>query len=196
MKKILQFFLLISITVNSYAQVYSNTSIALNKTDDGIQTIATNPSWVRTSFTDTHPISYQLFYSKHANGVEVYGIHLSVNTSKKNSIPKNGLLLIKTTDNTIIEAKRNSFKDEYSDTNINHGIITYNVSSVYEIELDDLIKISQDGIKKIRIETGVDYIESTYKPKRSTEIAQLFSNMLTSIQNELKTNKKDIYNDF
>ena len=195
--KNLLFVLLFSIfSINSFSQ---NVRISLNKTsEDGIQVIATNSSWIKTSLIDPLSLSYQLFCGISLNKeTKVYSISIGLNTyNTKGSIPQNGILLIKTSNDEIIELQHTGKTEHAKYVSADKYMTTYYVSATYEITLDDLVKITKYGIQKIRIETGLDYREVSYKPKYCMKIADLFNNMYTAIQNEMKTNKKDIYSDF
>lgn len=196
MKNIL-FAILIFMPILSFAQSEDIPSIAANKTSiEGVQTIATHTYWHRTSFTDTHPIGYSIFLSVFPDGDKRYSLSIFINSSNKHTLPKNGLLLIKTLDGSIIEAHQISKEYNTCKSKIEYGTITYTISGLYDIEYEDLFKIASDGIQKIRIETSLNYIESEYKLKKSKEISKSFGNMLYSLENELSTNKKDIRTDF
>lgn len=175
-------------------------NITLDKVNqDGSRIIGTDGYIVKTKFTDRNPLIYSLKSYVTTEGSTIFYLCISISSMKSYTIPQNGILLIKTCKDDVIECKQldESYKTEdiigtYIPL-INQSIHVSN--AIYPISESDLELVIKDGIKKVRLETEFQNIDSEYNSNKSILLKEKMEIMFNLLHNALKT-KKDIRDDF
>jgi hypothetical protein len=160
MKKIILTLALALAAFSASAQ-YSTTEA------DGFRFVATKHKVIRTGMTDRHPFEVSITAAQNPeNGEWSYSLLIGVMELISHAIPEGGVLLIKTTDDSIIELA-NQFDDlksrDYEGrvvpgtvtrTFVNHGS--------YPITMEQLEALAT-GVVKIRLQHSGEVVESIYK---------------------------------
>ena len=175
-------------------------NITLDKVNqDGSRIISTDGYIVKTKFTDRNPLIYSLKSYVTTEGSTIFYLCISISSMKSYTIPQNGILLIKTCKDDVIECKQlaESYKTEdiigtYIPL-INQSIHVSN--AIYPISESDLELVIKDGIKKVRLETEFQNIDSEYNSNKSILLKEKMETMFNLLHNALKT-KKDIRDGF
>lgn len=175
-------------------------NITLDKVNqDGSRIIGTDGYIVKTKFTDRNPLIYSLKSYVTTEGSTIFYLCISISSMKSYTIPQNGILLIKTCKDDVIECKQldESYKTEdiigtYIPL-INQSIHVSN--AIYPISESDLELVIKDGIKKVRLETEFQNIDSEYNSNKSILLKEKMETMFNLLHNALKT-KKDIRDGF
>lgn len=175
-------------------------NITLDKVNqDGSRIIGTDGYIVKTKFTDRNPLIYSLKSYVTTEGSTIFYLCISISSMKSYTIPQNGILLIKTCKDDVIECKQldESYKTEdiigtYIPL-INQSIHVSN--AIYPISESDLELVIKDGIKKVRLETEFQNIDSEYNSNKSILLKEKMEIMFNLLHNALKT-KKDIRDGF
>lgn len=175
-------------------------NIILDKVNqDGSRIIGTDGYIVKTKFTDRTPLIYSLKSYVTAEDSTFFYLCISISSMKSYTIPQNGILLIKTCKDDVIECKQLAESYETEDILgtyiplINQSIHVSN--AIYPISESDLELVIKDGIKKVRLETEFQNIDSEYNSNKSILLKEKMETMFNLLHNALKT-KKDIRDDF
>ena len=197
MKKIFSFVLFCLFTVSSFSQqVYIDKML-----NENIRYVETSNICYR-KFTDTHIWNYGL--SCYANDtIKSFVLCININSSSKINIKENGILLIKTFTNDVIELKTSSsdfdkitLGYQYNKPlvgnigTISENIIAKNIA-YFSISEDNLILL-KNGISKVRLETTSDYVEYEYKKdKIGSPLFNSFNIINETLKHEIKNTIKD-----
>ena len=119
-----------------------------------------------------------------AGGLDTYAFRFLLDSHYKRTLSKGCRLLFKFEDDSIIELENK----EYVTSDSRKGTWI-----VYEIKEDDIKKIINGKVVKLRMENDVDYDDLKIRGKRFSELIKGFYD---SIQEAKKKNKNDLYKDF
>lgn len=166
---------------------------------NGSRIIGTDGYIVKTKFTDRNPLIYSLKSYITAEDSTTFYLCISISSMKSYTIPQNGILLIKTCKDDVIECKQLAKSYETKDIvgtyvpSINQSIHVSN--AIYPISESDLELVVKDGIKKVRLETEFQNIDSEYNSNKSILLKEKMEIMFNLLHSALKT-KKDIRDGF
>jgi len=146
--------------------------------DDSIKVYSTS-SVICRSLTDKMVLSVSLTKYTFRSSHDYYTIKLTVNTGEHCSIPKDGRVLIKTADDSVIELKSISDAESEIRTDIVSGIAIKTVQLVgnYVISEADLQKMFK-GVKKVRMEILPTNYEKDFKKDKIGKALQAEYNLL------------------
>lgn len=160
MKKFLLVIALAALAFGAKAQ-----KIELDKVEsDGSRFIFCSLESIR-SMSDKVVFLVSLNAAQTKDGITLFDIMLEANASKPISVPKSGKLLIKLTDDSVIELQT---KIEYTDKigsvkNASGYVYTnYTIAPSFELTTAQIERICK-GVKKIRLETSLEPIDKEFK---------------------------------
>lgn len=188
MKKIV--FLLLLIPSFLFGQ---NEKLLMDKVSaDGTRTICTFYHYINTGAMDTAPIGIA-FLSTIRDGIRNYFLSIKM---RNVSFTEDGALLVKTSTDEILEFRQlyNEYESESTHYIPYQGIIEMG-TALYNSSIEDLEKLINEGIKKVRVETSVGLVDREYKPKRVEKHKKELEAMFQMIKSE-SLKQKDIYTDF
>lgn len=194
MKKIiLSAIAMVLLALPMYAQ-----KIDSDKTDpNGVRSISTSSKMIVVF--GKGGIYYSLLNVIQPEGDEQYYISTILPSTNDFNIPKDGLLLIKTGSNKVIECKQILEEHESSDPIGTYDrtvkVITHHISGMFKVSLEDLKSIASDGIIKVRIDTSNGYRDWDYKKKNQEKSKEYFNESLANIE-EAKKKSSDIREGF
>ncbi len=166
---------------------------------NGSRIIGTDGYIVKTKFTDRNPLIYSLKSYATAKDSTFFYLCISISSMKSYTIPQNGILLIKTCKNDIIECKQLAKSYETEDILGTYiPLINQNIhisNAIYPISESDLLLVIKDGIKKVRLETEFQNIDCEYNSNKSMLLREKIEVMYNLLHDALKT-KKDIRDGF
>lgn len=174
MKKVLLAILFILSSAYTYAQ-----KIDLDKVENGERFIICSLENVR-SMSDKVVFSVGLSAAQNKDEKVFYSILLSATSTKPITVPKNGKLLIKLQDDSILEL---TTMIEYSDkigkvNNVAGYVYTgYTVTPSFGVTPDQIDKIKQ-GVKKIRLETSLEAIDKEFKKDKIGKVIETEYNLI------------------
>ncbi len=188
-KLLLVMFTLVIGSTYTYSQ-----SIDMDKTDEH------GDRYIYCSFESIRSMmdKYMFFVSLNAaqNGTNkedvIYSIILRTNATAPLSVPKDGRLLIKLMDDSIIELKT---EIEYSDNvgEVRTGSIVYTAYSIFPsfVVTPEQIALISKGVKKIRLETTLDPIDKEYKKDKMGKIIKAEYNLINQALSQTKSFSDD-----
>ena len=200
MNKIILTIVFTLVSILSFGQ-----KIIKDTENDGIRTVETT-GIVARSFTDRVVWNFGLEAHQNLNKDSIqYILCINLNDTKKIPIVNNGVFLIKTFNDDIIEltniySNHNTVTLGYS----YHRPILGNIGTVsaneihrniaYFIITENQLKLLEFGVKKVRVETDNGYEEKEYKKDKC---GKFLFNSYNVINNYLKTTKiKSIKDNF
>lgn len=174
MKKIISFI----ITICACLGVHGQTIEFDDYLDDSTKVYSTS-SQICRSFTDKMVLSVSLTKYTFRSGRNYYTMKLSVNTGEHCSIPKDGRVLMKTVDDSVVELKSISDAESEIRTYIISGIAIKTVQLVgnYVVSETDLQKMFK-GVKKVRMEILPTNYEKDFKKDKVGQALQAEYNLL------------------
>lgn len=182
--------IMVLMSLPSHAQEECST----NKTnEDGSQYVTSQAHWIRTGFTDTHPLSFSVSAHVDRAGTIKYYLILTYYTSK---FEKDAVLLIKTSNDNVVKLFQdaNDYRTQTSGMFIQgHHLDIAN--GIYTISHDDLALLYHEGIKKLRIELPTGYQDIEYKQKKIDSYLVEFQTMCDAVLYAI-SHKKSIEDDF
>lgn len=187
MKKILLLTIIISLSSSVFAQ-----KIELDKMDNGERTIMCSHENVR-SMKDKVVFSVALCANQNKSGEIFYNLSLKTTASSPITVPKNGKLLIKLMDDSIIEL---STIMEYAGTvrdvhNVNGYVFSdYTIFPAFIVTTEQIDKI-KNGVKKIRLETLTGGVDKDFKKDKIGAIVSAEYNLLKNAFSEKKSFSDD-----
>lgn len=160
MKKITFIIALLLVAFSASAQ-YATTE------GDGFRFVATKHQVIRTGFTDRHPFQVSITAALNPENNEwSFSLLVGVMETISHAVPEGGILLIKTTDGTVIELA-NEF-DELASRDYKGRVVsgtsmrTFVNYGSYPVTLDQLGALVT-GVVKIRLQHSGEVVESIYK---------------------------------
>lgn len=160
------------LSLPAFAQTFDT-----GKGQDGFRFTGSKAEWVRTGFTDKHPLQIGLTaYQNPETGEWAYSLSIGVSSPVSEAIPVGAALLIRTgTDeviesyNTLEELESRDFKGRIVEGT---SLITYTNEGMYPISRDNLLKISEQGVKKARLQLVGESFDSEYKKDKWSRVIQ------------------------
>lgn len=197
MKKFFSFVLFCLFTISSFSQqLYIDKML-----DDSIRYVETSNICYR-KFTDTQIWNYGL--SCYVNDtIKSFVLCINVNSSSNINIKENGVFLIKTFTDDVVELKTSSIVFDkitlgyqYNKPLVgNIGTISENIIAkniAYFPISEDQIILLKNGISKVRLETTSGYIEYAYKKdKIGVSLFNSFNIINETLKHEIKNTIKD-----
>lgn len=166
---------------------------------DGSRILATTVEYFRTGFTDRNPIGFNVICVTDSSVQRrTFAINVYINSTVSYTIPKNGIILFKTTDGIVVELKQD--KESYNTKDVIGNYIpiastrVYTAEGTYPIRYNELGLLSC-GVQKIRIETQFENLDINYSSKKAKEVGEFIGRSVVLILNNLKV-KKDIREGF
>lgn len=166
---------------------------------DGSRILATTVEFFRTGFTDRNPIGFNVICVTDSSAQhKTFAINVYINSTVSYTIPKNGIILFKTTDGIVVELKQD--KESYNTKDVIGNYIPiastriYTAEGTYPIRYNELGLLSC-GVQKIRIETQFENLDINYSSKKAKEVGEFIGRNVVLILNNLKV-KKDIREGF
>lgn len=163
---------LIFATVACYwsAAFAQTVGIFIDKTEaDGSRFIASESVNCRNGMSDRHPMFFAVTRFFMDNRVE-WSLNVDFPDVKPFRIPLGGGILIKLSDNSVIELKQTLPTDETTDVvgtyNDMARIRTYTMHGSYAITEAQIVQIAEKGVVKIRVERDTDTFDVNYKKNK------------------------------
>lgn len=163
---------LIFATVACYwsAAFAQTVGIFIDKTEtDGSRFIASESVNCRNGMSDRHPMFFAVTRFSAGDRVE-WSLNIDYPDVKPFKIPEGGGILIKLSDDSVIELKQTLPTDETIDIvgtyNNMAGIRTYTMRGAYAITETQIAEIAEKGVVKIRVERETDTFDVNYKKNR------------------------------
>ncbi|MCP4141286.1 MAG: hypothetical protein GY755_13550 [Chloroflexi bacterium] len=185
MKKLFLFLAIAILPIITFGQ----SKIVMDKVDQsGYRFIGTSEEVLRNGFLDKYPMCFSLMYSTDGE-IENYDLHVAIHTTVSISMPKGALLLIKTGSDEVIELKQTmdeaKTKDVVGTYNSLAGVRVYRTYASYGITREQLHKILDGGIAKLRLETSIENIDKVYKKSKIEQSKELFAGLCDLISGKL-----------
>lgn len=144
--------------------------IFIDKTEsDGSRFIASESVNCRNGMSDRHPMFFAVTRFSMNDRVE-WSLTVDFPDVKPFRIPVGGGILIKLSDNSVIELKQTLPTDETTDVvgtyNDMARIRTYTMHGSYAITEAQIAQIAEKGVVKIRVERESDIFDVNYKKNR------------------------------
>lgn len=167
MKKIALIFAAIVCWSISSAQI---ARIFMDKTEaDGSRLIASESVNCRNGMSDRHPMLFSVSRFSLDDRVE-WSLNVDFTDVTPFRIPEGGGILIRLSDNSVIELKQTLSAEETTDVvgvyNSMAKIRIYTMHGVYAITEDQLARIASGGVVKIRVERETDSFDTNYKKNK------------------------------
>lgn len=145
-------------------------------------------------------ISYSVINHVQPTDDEQYYIRIGFLSGHDFNLPKDGLLLIRTSSGDVIECKQILETYETGDPIGTYSTITkttdHYISGLYPISISNLEKIAEYGIVKVRIDTSEGYREANYKEKNRKRTQEYFYKALENINLTKSNNSSNIRDGF
>lgn len=144
--------------------------IFIDKTEaDGARFIASESVNCRNGMTDRHPMFFAITRFSIDDRVE-WSLNIDFTDVRPFSIPVGGRILIKLSDNSVIELKQTLPTDKTTDIvgkyNNMARIRTYTMHGSYAITEEQIMQIAEKGVIKIRVERETDTFDVNYKKNK------------------------------
>lgn len=144
--------------------------IFIDKTEaDGSRFIASESVNCRNGMSDKHPMFFAVTRFSLNNRIE-WSLSVDFPDIKSFKIPEGGRLLMKLSDDNIIELKQTLPTAETIDIvgtyNNMAGIRTYTMRGNYAITEAQIAQIAEKGVVKIRVERDTDTFDVNYKKNK------------------------------
>lgn len=144
--------------------------IFMDKTEaDGSRFIASESVNCRNGMSDRHPMFFAVTRFSMGDRVE-WALSIDFSDIKPFKIPTGSRLLLKLSDDSVIELKQTLPTHETTDLvgkyNEMAGIRTYMMHGSYAITSDQLARIAKEGVTKIRVERDADTFDVNYKKNK------------------------------
>lgn len=162
------------VAIASWAMVSAQTNgIFTDKTNaDGSRFIASESVNCRNGMSDRHPMSFSVSRFSLGDRVE-WSLNIDFSDVISFRIPEGGGVLIKLSDDSVIELKQTLPIEETTDIvgvyNNMAKIRTYTMHGMYAISEDQLTQIANGNVVKIRVERETDTFDTNYKKNKVGE---------------------------
>lgn len=191
MKRILLFFLLVYTTTFCFGQKILYDRIE----NDSLRCVETSYITAR-NFTDRIVWNYGLkaIQNTHVNDSVNYILIINLNAMRNLGLKENGTFLIKTFKDEVIELQ--NVLSDISSTTLGYSYVVPVVGTIGTIHSNDIyrniayffinegnLKMLNDGVKKVRVETEGGYVEKEYKKDKC---GYFLYNSYTKIKEEYK----------
>lgn len=181
MKKFIILALVSVLSIGANAQ-----KITWDKTKDGLRYIGTD-SQICRNFKDKVVLSASLSVSKRGD-ITIFHFVPELTFSTQCSAPKNGKMLIKLFDDSVIELTT-ALGDEQMVRKVHNinGLVysDYTMQPIYDVSEEQLTSIIEKGVKEIRIETSPIVYENEYKKDK---IGKVLADRYSLLKDALKKN--------
>lgn len=159
MKKLISFI----ITICACLAVHGQTIELDDYLDDSTRVYSTSLEMCR-SFTDKMVLSVGMTKFVKNSGKYYYSLQMEVSSMEHCSIPKDGRVLIRTTDDSVVELKSLSAEESKLHIDDVNGIMikSARITGNYIVSETDLQKMF-NGVKKVRMEVLPTNYEKTFK---------------------------------
>lgn len=176
----------------SLASPAQSVDLFIDKTDaNGARQIITEYVYCKSGILVKHPL-YIALGRLSLEDQTAWSLAILLQETAPLKIPKGGGLLLKLSDETVIQLKQTLSEDATEDRVGKYQPATrsyiYSINGIYDITLQELNEIAQKGVKKIRVETAVGFIDVEYKRDK---IGSIIKECYLAITNALKR-KSDI----
>lgn len=193
MKKLIFTILASAFSLLAFSQ---NAEIIVDKINsDGSRFIGTNSINCRAGMTDRHPMEFAV--TRYSEG-DKSALSIAVEFPSMHSfkIPKGGLLLIKLGDDSTIELHNTTPTEDTQDIIGKYDTYTkmrtHRMHASYGVNPEQMERIINSTVKKIRVETAVETFDIEYKKDKVS--SALRAQYLLVVQ--AAKNKKDLKSDF